>query len=269
VLTGAAEWWLAYFVLGGFVGFFAGLLGIGGGLVIVPVLVFLFDAQQFPREHVLHLALGTAMTTIVFTSLSSVRAHHYRKAVRWDVVKAMTPGILVGTLSGTAVAGSLPRQPLAVVFTLFVYYASAQMWLNVKSKPSRQLPGWGGLLGAGAGIGAISSLVAGGGAFLTVPILIWCNVDMRQAVGTAAAAGLPIALAGAVGYILVGLGKGSLPEHSLGFVYLPALAWIVLSSMMTAPLGAQAAHYLPVDVLKKIFSVFMFLLATRMLMTLF
>ncbi|TXF10051.1 sulfite exporter TauE/SafE family protein [Pelomicrobium methylotrophicum] len=268
-MTGAAEWWLAYFVLGGFVGFFAGLLGIGGGLVIVPVLVFLFDAQHFPREHVLHLALGTAMTTIVFTSLSSVRAHHYRQAVRWDVVRAMTPGILIGTLSGAAVAGALPRQPLAVVFTIFVYYAAAQMWLNLKPKPSRQLPGWGGLLAAGAGIGAISSLVAGGGAFLTIPVLTWCNVDMRQAVGTAAAAGLPIALAGAIGYTLVGLGKGPLPQYTLGFVYLPALIWLVLASIMTAPLGARAAHNIPVSALKRIFSVFMFLLATKMVVSLF
>lgn len=264
----ATEWWLAYLALGGFVGVFAGLLGIGGGLVIVPVLVFLFDAQQFPREYVMHLSLGTAMTTIIFTSLSSVRAHHFHQGVRWDIVKAATPGILVGTLLGAGLAAALPRHPLAILFTVFVYYAAAQMWLNVKPKPSRQLPGPGGLLAAGGAIGAISSLVAGGGAFLTVPALAWCNVGMRQAVGTAAAAGLPIALAGAAGYAVAGINAEPLPSHSLGFVYVPAVALVALTSMATAPLGAWAAHHLPVAVLKRIFSIFMFLLATKMLFSL-
>lgn len=259
------DWSLAYLALGAFAGFFAGMLGIGGGLVIVPVLVFLFDAQHFPSEHVLHVALGTAMSTIVFTSLVSIRAHHARGAVRWGVVKAMTPGVVVGTLIGAALASELPRQPLAIVFTVFVYYAAAQMWLDIKPKPSRELPGTPGLMAAGGFVGLISSLVAGGGAFLTVPGLTWSNVEMRHAVGTAAAVGLPIAIAGAIGYALAGQKVAGLPPHSVGFVNLPALAWVVVPSVLCAPLGARAAHRMPVGTLKKIFSMLMFALATRML----
>ncbi|MFZ5558208.1 MAG: sulfite exporter TauE/SafE family protein [Pseudomonadota bacterium] len=267
-MPGASEWWLAYLALGAFVGFFAGMLGIGGGLVIVPVLVLLFDAQGFPAAEVLHLALGTAMSTIVFTSLSSIRAHHRRGGVRWDILKPMTPAVVVGTLAGAAFAAALPRQPLAIVFTVFVFYAAVQMWLDIKPKASRQLPGAAGLMAGGGLIGLISTLVAGGGAFLTVPWLTWCNVDLRQAVGTAAAVGLPIAAAGAVGYALAGYGTRALPPHSLGFVYLPALAWVVVPSMLLAPLGARTAHRMPVATLKRVFSVLLFLLAGKMLVSL-
>lgn len=267
-MQGAAEWWLAYLALGSLVGFFAGMLGIGGGLVIVPVLVLLFDVQGFAPAEVLHLALGTAMSTIVFTSLSSIHAHHRRGAVRWDILVPMTPAVVVGTLAGAALAAALPRQPLAILFTAFVYYAAAQMWLDIKPKASRQLPGRVGLAAGGGLIGLISTLVAGGGAFLTVPWLTWCNVDLRQAVGTAAAVGFPIALAGACGYALAGQGVGGLPPYSLGFLYLPALAWVVVPSMLLAPLGARAAHRMPVATLKKVFSVLLFLLASRMLLSL-
>jgi uncharacterized membrane protein YfcA len=267
-VPGASEWWLAYLALGAFVGFFAGMLGIGGGLVIVPVLVFLFDAQRFPAAEVLHLALGTAMSTIVFTSLSSVRAHHRRGAVRWDILRPMIPAVVAGTLAGAAVAALLPRTPLAILFTVFVYYAAAQMWLDIKPKASRQLPGTAGLMAGGGLIGLVSTLVAGGGAFLTVPWLTSCNVDLRQAVGTAAAVGLPIALAGALGYAVAGLRVEGLPAYSAGFVYLPALAWVVVPSMLFAPLGARAAHRMPVATLKQVFSVLLFLLASKMLASL-
>lgn len=258
------EWWLVYLAVGAFAGFVAGLLGVGGGLILVPILVFLFGAQNFPAELVLHLSLGTAMAAIVFTSFSSFRAHHAHQAVRWDVVKFLTPGIVIGTLLGSTFMSWLSGRSAAIVFASFAYYASAQMWLNIKPKPTRGLPGKLGMFGVGGVIGGISSLVAAGGGFLTIPFLTLCNVRMHHAIGTSAAVGFPIAVAGTIGYILNGLAAQQLPEYSLGFVYLPALAWIVAASVLTAPLGAKAAHRTPVGALKKIFAVFLFLLATRM-----
>ncbi len=262
------EWWPAYLALGAFAGFLAGLLGIGGGLIMVPILVFLFGAQDFPERHVMHLALGTAMSTIMFTAISSLRAHHAHGAVRWDVVKTITPGTVAGTLLGTVLVSALPGRWAALVFTALVYYASVQMWFHIQPKPTRQLPGQAGMFAVGGVIGGISSLLGAGGALMTVPFLVRCNVRMHHAIGTSAATGFPIAVAGATGYILNGLKTQQLPEYSLGFVYLPALMWIVVASMLTAPAGARLAHRMPVRVLKKIFAVFLFALATRMLTSL-
>lgn len=259
------DWWGAYLAIGVAVGFLAGLLGIGGGMIMVPMLVFVFTAKGFPAEHMMHLSLATSMATIVFTSLSSVRAHHRHFAVDWAVARAMAPGIVVGALAATLVAGFIPTRPLAIFFTGFMFYAAAQMFAEVKPKPSRQLPGPAGLFGAGAGIGALSSVLAAGGAFLTIPFLAWCNLPLKRAVGTAAANGFPLAVAGTVGYVLNGLRIEGLPEGSFGFVYLPALALIVATSMLTAPLGALLAHRLPVRRLRTVFALMLFGFALQML----
>lgn len=263
------EWWLAYVLTGAFVGYFAGLLGIGGGMTMVPILTLLFSAQRFPPAHVMHLALGTAMASILFTSISSLRAHHSHGAVHWEAVKGIAPGILFGTLAGTVLAGSLSTRPLSIFFTAFVYFAATQMLVNIKPKPTRQLPGRLGMFTVGGTIGGISSLVAAGGAVMTIPFLTMCNVRVHHAIGTSAAVGFPIALAGTVGYISNGLTQPNLPQYSLGFVYLPALAWLVVASMLTAPLGAKMAHSLPVGRLKKIFALVLYALATKMLTSLF
>jgi uncharacterized membrane protein YfcA len=262
-------WWLAYLVLGLFVGFFAGLLGIGGGIIVVTALVFMFGAQGFPADRIVHLALGTSLASIVFTSLSSVRAHNTHGAVRWDILRRATPGVVVGTALGTLFADALPSRYLAIFFTSFVYYSAVQMWLGLKPKPHRTLPRAPGMLGATVGIGAISSLVGAGGGVISIPLMILCNVPMRHAIGTSAALGLPIAIAGTAGYILTGLGKDHQPALSLGYVYVPALIGIVIGTFVTVPYGARAAHRLPVPILKKIFGVIFFILATKMLLTLF
>lgn len=261
-------WWLAYLALGAFVGFFAGLLGIGGGMTMVPMLVFLFTAQNFPETHVIRIALATAMATILFTSIASLRTHHLHNAVHWPAVRAMTPGIVVGALLGTILAGQLPTEWLAIFFAVFVYYAATQMVLNIKPRASRQLPGKLAMSVAGAVIGGISSLVAAGGAVLTVPFLAMCNVGLRQAIGTSAAAGFPIAVAATLGYVLSGLRASGLPSYSVGFVYLPALAWLVVGTVLTAPMGARTTHRTPVGTLRMIFAVLLLILATRMLVRL-
>jgi uncharacterized membrane protein YfcA len=247
------------------VGFLAGLLGIGGGMVMVPMLFFVFTAKGFPAGHMMHLSLATSMATIIFTSISSVRAHHQHGGVDWSVARMMSPGIVVGSLCATLVVAHVPTRPLAVFFTGFMFYAATQMFFEVKPKPSRQLPGAAGLFGAGAAIGGVSSVLAAGGAFLSIPFLAWCNVPLKRAIGTAAANGFPIAVAGTAGYVLNGLRVEGLPEGSVGYVYLPALAIIVAASMPTAPLGARLAHRLPVKRLRIVFAVMLLGLALRML----
>ncbi|MDX9767132.1 MAG: sulfite exporter TauE/SafE family protein [Ectothiorhodospiraceae bacterium] len=261
-------WFFAYLALGAFAGFFAGLLGIGGGGIMVPVLAMLFAAQGMPDAHLMHLALGTSMATIMFTSISSLRAHHAHGAVLWPVVRALAPGVLLGTFLGAQLAARLPTVPLAVIFALFMSYVALQMVLNVKPKPARQLPGSLGMFGVGTGIGGISALVAIGGGAVTVPFLAWCNVRLHHAIGTSAAVGFPIALAGSVGYLAAGHAAEGLPAGSLGFVHLPALASTAIASVLLAPLGARAAHRLPVAALKKVFALLVVLLVAKMLYSL-
>lgn len=260
-------WWLAYLALGAFVGFFAGLLGIGGGSLMVPVLVMMFTAQAFPAGEVMHLALGTSMATIFFTSISSVRTHHAHGAVLWPVVARITPGIILGTLIGTHVASLVPTRMLALIFTLFICYVSVQMIINLKPQAHRDLPGIFGTGLVGAGIGFISCLVAIGGGVLSVPFMTWCNVKVHNAIGTSAAIGLPIAVAGALGYLINGWSVAGLPEWSFGYVYLPALVLLSLLSSLTAPIGARLAHKLPVATLKKVFAGLLIALSAKMLHT--
>ena len=259
------DWWWAYLAIGLAVGFLAGLLGIGGGMVMVPMLVFVFTAKGFPGEHMMHLALATALATIAFTSLSSVRAHHRHGGVDWAVARTMAPGIVVGSLAAALIAGFIPTRPLGVFFAGFMFYAAAQMIVEIKPRPGRQLPGKGGLFAAGAGIGAISSVLAAGGAFLSIPFLAWCNLPLKRAIGTAAANGFPIAVAGTIGYVAQGLRAPDLPQWSLGYVYLPALLLIVAASMPMAPLGARLAHRMPVKRLRVVFALMLFALGVRML----
>lgn len=259
------DWWWAYLAIGLAVGFFAGLLGIGGGMVMVPMLVFVFTAKGFPAEHMMHLALATSLATIAFTSLSSVRAHHRHGGVDWPVARAMAPGILAGALGAALAAGFIPTRPLAIFFTGFMFYAAAQMFVEIKPRTARHLPGKGGLFAAGAGIGAISSILAAGGAFLSIPFLTWCNLPLKRAIGTAAANGFPIAVAGTIGYVLQGMRVPDLPPWSLGYVYVPALLLVVAASMPMAPLGARLAHRLPVKRLRVVFALMLFALGLRML----
>ncbi|SUB82257.1 Sulfite exporter TauE/SafE [Pragia fontium] len=263
------EWIIAYLMLGAVVGFMAGLLGIGGGGIMVPILTTLFAAQGIGQEHLVHMALGTSMASIVITAFSSVRAHHRYQAVLWPVVRKITPAILIGTLSATWLAAILPAKALAIFFSCFMGYVALQMILNIKPKPSRQLPGTLGTSLAGLSIGGISALVAIGGGSLTVAFLTWCNVRIQNAIGTSAAVGMPIALAGTVGYMINGWHAPNTPDYSVGYVYLPAVVLISIVSYFTAPIGARLAHKLPVALLKKIFAGLLVLLSLKMLQTIF
>jgi len=262
------EWWLGYAAVGAAVGFFAGLLGIGGGAIMVPLLVVLFEAQGLPKAHILHLAVGTSMASILFTSLSSMRAHAARGVVRWDLALALTPGILAGGLLGSAITAWISTKVFALLFTGVVYFAAANILIDRKPRPTRVLPGALGTALVGVVISFVSSVAALGGAFLTVPFALYCNVPMLQAIGTAAIVGFPIALAGSVGFIATGWGQSGLPPHSIGYVFLPAAFGITLASVLMAPVGAAVAHRLPTRQLKRVFALLLFVLATKMLVSL-
>jgi uncharacterized protein len=253
-----------YFALGLAAGFMAGLLGVGGGLLMVPALTWAFAQQGFAPQYNIHLALATSLAVIVPTAISSLRAHHGHGAVDWHAVRRIAPGILLGTLAGSLAAAKLPDGGLKIFFTVFLFYAATQMLLGFKPPASRQIPGIAGMTLAGVVIGLVSSWVGIGGGTLSVPFLTWCNVGLRRAIGTSSAIGLPIALAGTVGYVISGLALPSLPTASVGFVYLPALVAIALGSWLTAPFGAGATHRLPVKRVKKIFAALLYLLAVRM-----
>ena len=263
------EWWWAYLALGAFVGFFAGLLGIGGGAAMVPVLAFVYAAKGFDATQVVHLALGTSMATILFTSVSSVRAHHGHGAVNWPMVKRMAPGIVLGTFGGALLASVLDVRLLSVVFTLLIYYISAQMFFGKKPEAGAMPITTTGLNTSAAFIGVISSLTATGGAALVVAWLVKRGIRVHEAIGTAAAIGWPLAAAGTAGYVITGLRQPALPDFSIGYVYLPGLAGIVVASMLLAPLGAKLAHRTPGALLKKIFAAVLFTLATKMLVSFF
>ncbi|MFZ2542395.1 MAG: sulfite exporter TauE/SafE family protein [Gallionella sp.] len=259
------EWLFSYFSLGIFVGFFAGLFGIGGGLVMVPVLSFLFDEQHLTEQNNLHLALGTAMAAILFSAAYSARTHHMHGAVNFTIVRTMTPGLLLGTALGTLFASNISQIYLAIFFALFVYFAASQMLLNFKPKATRQLPGRLNMTLVGTGIGAISSLVSIGGGTLSVPYMLYHNISLQHAIGTSAALGFPIAIGGTLGYIVTGMTLDTLPQYTLGFVHLPALFLLATGSMLTTPLGAKATHRLPLKILRMAFALLLLVLATKML----
>ncbi len=256
---------ITYALVGVVAGILAGLLGVGGGLVIVPMLVYCFTGQGVSYEQIMHLALGTSMASIMFTSISSFMAHHRVGAVRWDIFRGIVIGILVGTFLGSCVAARLSTAFLSVFFVIFLYYVAIQMVLNRKPNATRGLPGKLGMFGVGNIIGAVSSFVGIGGGSLSVPFMIWCNVPAHVAIGTSAAIGFPIAVSGTAGYIYSGLHTPNLPDFSFGYVYLPAFAGIVCASVLTAPLGARLAHRLPVNRLKQVFAVLLAVMGTRVL----
>jgi uncharacterized membrane protein YfcA len=257
-----------YSTVGAVAGVLAGLLGIGGGLVIVPMLVYCLTLQGISNQTIMHLALGTSMASIMFTAVSSFWSHHRRGAVKWIVVRRIVLGIFVGTFLGACIAAQLSTRFLKVFFVVFLYYVALQMLFGKKPKPSRQLPQRVGMFGVGNVIGAVSSLVGIGGGTLSVPFMVWCNIPLHQAIGTSAAIGFPIAVAGTLGYVYNGL-AADLPHGSLGYVYLPALLGIIVASVLTAPLGVRLAHSLPVDKLKRVFAVLLLVVATRMLISVF
>lgn len=258
------EWWLAYLAIGAISGLLAGLLGVGGGVVIVPGLAWVFVAQGVMPQQVMRLALGTSLATIVFTSLASLSAHHARRAVEWRTVQGLAPGLMLGAFVGAWAVSRTPGHVLAVAFGIFLWCVATSLLADAAPKGSTPLPGRVGLSAIGALIGGVSGVMGIGGGTLTVPILTWHLVPLHQAIGTAAAAGFPIAVAGAAGYVLHGPWQGPVPPESLGFVHLPALLGTTVASVLVAPIGARLAHRLPTRPLTALFALFLYLVGATL-----
>jgi len=259
------EWIVIFLLLGTVVGFMAGLFGIGGGGIMVPVLTSIFLLQGVPIEKVIHLALGTSMASIIFTSISSFRAHHAKDAVKWNIVRGMSIGILLGTFLSTYVATVANTLFLAIFFSIFMGLAAFQMFRK-NTKTSRDtISKTRDLFLAGNVIGSISALVSIGGGSITVPYLVWKNIDLKKAIGTSAAIGLPISIAGTLGYIVNGWANTSMDNYTIGYVYLPAVVLISIMSFIVAPYGVKMAHHLAIGILKKLFGVLLLILSIKML----
>ena len=235
-------------------------------MLLVPFITYILSARGVSADLAVKMAIATSMATIMFTSISSVRAHHQRGAVRWDIVKRLAPGIVLGAaVASLGVFALLKGTWLALFFAVFVGFSATQMLLNKKPAATRTLPGTAGQLAGGGLIGFLSGLVGAGGGFISVPFMTWCNVSMHHAVATSAALGFPIAVANVVGYVVAGQSLTGLPAGSVGYVWLPALAVIACASVLMAPLGVKAAHALPVAQLKRVFALMLYLLAGYML----
>lgn len=255
---------LIYLAVGVAAGLMAGLFGVGGGMIIVPALAFLLPALNVDPAIIMQVAVGTSLAIISATSISSMLAHHRKDGVLWDVFKALTPGLIIGALIGAVIADFTPSDVLRRIVGISALLVALKMWLDLKPKAHTPLPGPAGLSVAGTLIGSASSLIGIGGGSLTVPFLNWCSVSMRQAVGTAAAGGVPIAWAGMIGFIITGWDEPGRPEWSLGYVSLTGFAGIAVASVAAAPFGAHLAHRLPPEVLKKAFAVLLLVIGVEM-----
>jgi len=253
-------------LLGLCTGFLAGMLGIGGGMLLVPFMTIIFSNRGLGPDLAVKMAIATSMATILFTSLSSVRAHQRRGAVRWDIVARLAPGIFLGACAASlGIFAVLKGTWLAVVFAVFVVFSGTQMLLNRSPAAHRTLPGTAGQVGAGSAIGLLAGLVGAGGGFVSVPFMQWCNVPLHQAVGTSAALGFPVAFFNVAGYMLSGHAVEGLPSGAVGYVHLPALGVIACASVLSAPLGVRVAHAVPAAYLKRVFALVLYALAAYML----
>jgi len=256
---------LIFILLGGSVGILAGLFGVGGGGILVPVFTTVFLSYGVDTQNVVHMALGSSMACIVGTSFVSLRAHHAKGGVRWDIFKNIAIGVVAGTFLATFISSYLSSSVLAVIFTIFMTYVALQLFLDIKPKSIRELPSAPKQVGAGTFIGAISALVSIGGGAMSVPYLLWHNIEMKKAIGTSAAIGFPIAISGTIGFMLNGWHETNLSNYQLGFVYLPAVLFVTLASSFTVKYGVMIAHKLPVKILKKLFGLLALSLSLKML----
>ena len=256
-----------YLCTGAAAGLAAGLLGIGGGLIIVPILFFIFSAQGVDSEHVMHIALATSLATITVTSISSTWAHQRHGAVLWTIVVSLSPGIIVGAWLGARLASMLVSDILRPIFAVFELVVAFHLLTNFKpTVHSTSLPRTRALSG-GVVIGGISAIVGIGGGTLTVPFLLWHNITIRNAVATSAACGFPIGLAGTAAYVISGWNTAGSSDYMLGYVNLPAFTLIIITSILTAPMGASLAHRLSERSLRIVFAILLLLLSLKMLLS--
>jgi uncharacterized membrane protein YfcA len=255
---------LEFALIGVLAGYLAGLLGIGGGFVVVPALTFLFLRAEATAPWAIHMAVATSLATMLVTSLSSIYSHHRRHAIRWPVVRSLAAGLVTGAVLGALIADALEAAALGRVFGFCAILAGLQLILGRNPVSERPLPGQPVASVVGLCIGAISSLIGIGGGALTGPWQMWHGIRAQNAVATSAACGYPIALAGTLSFVALGLQAG-MPEQALGYVHGPAFIGIALTSALAAPLGAATVHRLPPLLVRRIFGAFLVLVGLRML----
>lgn len=257
---------LGSLLLGALAGITAGLFGLGGGTVIVPILAWMLALQGIPEELIMLMAIATSLATVMFTSISSVLAHHKRGYVLWDKVLYISYGIVIGVAVGAFIAEHISSEHLRWMFAGFLVYVAMQILFQIDTNllgETEETP----LLDyiVGIVIGAVSSILGTGGGTLTVPYLVHRKVPVKNAVAVSSACGFPIAISASISYILLGMDNQNLPEGSFGYIYLPAFFGIALCSVFTAPIGARLAHVLPAEKLKRYFACLLFLFAGKML----
>jgi len=256
---------MIFLLLGSFVGVIAGLFGIGGGGLMVPVLTMFLLSHEFGGDQVIQISLATSMAVIAITAVASFRAQHKKKAVRWDLFRMIAPGVIVGTFLFTFLASVMNSVYLSMFFSFFMLYVALQMFFMKPVASTHKIIGRVGQFFAGFGIGGISALVSIGGGMLSVPYLVKQNIDMKKAVGTSSAIGFPLAISGTVGYIVNGYEYTSIETMMLGYIYIPAFLSIAFASYLTAPIGVSLSHKLPVGILKKVFALLTFFLSVKMM----
>ncbi len=255
-----------YLIVGVVVGILAGIFGVGGGIIVVPTLIFCFRRMGMDESYLVHMAIATSHTTIIFTSTTSSFAYHKRKNVEWNVVRYLAPGLLLGALIfGPYIADYLPAQVLQTMFAVFLFFVAVKMWLGLKPKSAGQLPGAVRLGVVGSFIGTLSSLLGIGGGSITVPFLSWKGMSMRHAIGTSVSCGVLIAISSSIGYVYAGWGEVNLPEETFGYVYWPAILGIVTTSMLFVRVGVKIASLIDEKLQKKLFSILLFVVAAKML----
>lgn len=258
---------IVFYALAGLIaGLIGGMVGLSGGVIIVPVLHFLFIKQGFPLPILMQLAVTTSLATILVTSSSATFVHHKKGAVLWPTVNHLVPGLLIGACLGALLADSVSSTVLRIAFGVFEILVGIQVWLDFKPKAHSTLPATPGLIGSGVGIGLVSTLMGIGGGTLTVPFLLWCNINIRNAVAVSSACGFPIAVAATTAMIMTGWDEANLPENTVGYLYWPAALIISAMTIFSAPIGARLAHFLPIQTLKRVFAIILILVGIRMLM---
>ncbi|GGP52554.1 UPF0721 transmembrane protein [Shewanella algicola] len=253
--------------LGAVVGFFAGLLGIGGGLIIVPALLYILPSVGISVTQLTHVAIATSLASIILTSMSSATAHHKRGNVPWHLFKPIMPGIVVGSLASAFVSEQISSDNLQQTFAIFVVLMAIQMAFPLKVKTGDDMPKFAMLFMVSVLIALIAGLMGIGGGVLLVPFLSYCGLQMRQAVGFSSVTGMFIAISGTIGYVIAGFDAPNLPPGAFGFIYLPALGGIIISSILCAPLGVKAASTWPTPVLRKIFACLLVVVGLKLLLS--
>lgn len=256
---------LLLLLAGSIAGFIAGLFGVGGGIVVVPVTLWVLKTQQIESEYIQHIAVGTSLTVMVFTTFMSSLGHYRKKAINFEVLKGMAPGIVAGSIIGSMLASKIPSESLQIVFIVFAYLVAVKTIFGFNPNSSLSLPKTAGIFSIGTLFGGISGLLGIGGGVFNVPFLLACKVPIKKAVGTSAALSWSVAISGAVSYMWQGVNVSGLPEGTLGFCYLPVAVTLTITTILFAPLGVRLTHKLPPKLMRIIFGIMLLGIATKIL----